>query len=55
MVKKGYKKTIIAAAHKILRVIFSVLSNNQPYYDPAVDYEKLLVERNAPRWIKALT
>ena len=32
----------------------SMLKNNRPYYDPEVDYEALMVQRNAPRWIKAL-
>jgi hypothetical protein len=38
----------------MLRVIYSMLKNNRPYYDPEVDYEALMVQRNAPRWIKAL-
>lgn len=38
----------------MLEVVFIVLSKKQPYKDPDVDYEALAVQRNAPRWIKAL-
>ena len=51
----GFKRAIIAIAHKLLRVIYAVLHNDRPYTDPEVDYERLLVERNAPRWIRMLT
>jgi transposase len=54
VIRRGHKRTIIALAHKILRVIYSVLKNKRPYYDPEVDYEALMVQRNAPRWINAL-
>ena len=51
----GYKKAILASAHKLLRVIHAVLRDNRPYTDPDIDYEKLVVERNAPRWLRMLT
>ena len=51
----GYKRAILATAHKLLRVIHSVLRHDRPYTDPAIDYEKLVVERNAPRWMRMLT
>jgi transposase len=54
VIRRGHKRTIIALAHKMLRVIYSMLKNNRPYYDPEVDYEALMVRRNAPRWINAL-
>lgn len=54
VIRRGHKRAIIAVAHKMLRVIYSMLKNQQPYYDPEVDYEALMVQRNAPRWIKAL-
>jgi transposase len=53
-IRKGYKKSIVALAHKMLRIIFAMLKNHTPYQDQAVDYEELLVQRNAPRWIKML-
>lgn len=53
-IRKGHKKAIVALAHKMLRIIFAMLKNHTPYQDQAVDYEELLVQRNAPRWIKML-
>jgi transposase len=32
-----------------------MLALNEHYRDSATDYEVLSVQRNAPRWIKALT
>ena len=52
--RKGHKKSIVALAHKILRIVFAVLKNKTPYLDKAVDYEALSVQRNAPRWMKML-
>lgn len=51
---KGYKKSIVAVAHKMLRIIFAMLKDNKPYFDRAVDYEALTVQRSAPRWLKML-
>ena len=51
----GYKRAILAAAHKLLRVVRAVLRDDRPYVDPGIDYERLAVARNAPRWIRALT
>jgi len=53
-IRKGHKKSIVALAHKMLRIIFAILKNNKPYHDRAVDYEALSVQRNAPRWLKML-
>ena len=44
-----------ALAHKLLRTIFFMLNRGEHYRDSATDYEALSVQRNAPRWIKALT
>ena len=54
VIRKGHKRSIIAIGHKILRVIYSVLSKHTPYQDPEVDYEALMVQKNAPRWIQML-
>ncbi len=54
-VRRGYKRAIIAIGHKILRTIFFMLKRREHYRDSATDYEALSVQRNAPRWIKALT
>jgi transposase len=53
-IRKGHKKSIIALAHKMLRIVFAILKNKTPYLDKAVDYEALSVQRNAPRWMKML-
>jgi transposase len=53
-IRRGFKRAIMACAHKMLRVIWAMLLRNEPYRDAAVDYEALSVRRNAPRWIRAL-
>ena len=55
VVRRGYKRAIVALAHKMLRTIFFMIQRGQHYRDSATDYEALSVQRNAPRWIKALT
>jgi transposase len=52
--RRGYKRAIVAIGHKILRVIYVLLKRREPYRDGTVDYEELMVKRNAPRWIQAL-
>jgi len=54
MVRRGYKRAVVATAHKMLRVIYVVLRDGTPYHDPEADYEALMVSRNAPRWIRML-
>ncbi|MYN68479.1 MAG: hypothetical protein F4X11_26255 [Acidobacteria bacterium] len=44
-----YKRAILATARKLLRVIHAVLRHDRPYTDPGIDYERLVVARNAPR------
>uniref|UniRef100_A0ABX1N841 IS110 family transposase n=2 Tax=Aromatoleum TaxID=551759 RepID=A0ABX1N841_9RHOO len=55
IVRRGHKRAIVALAHKILRTLFFMLKRGEHYRDSATDYEALSVQRNAPRWIKALT
>ncbi|HEU5284637.1 MAG TPA: IS110 family transposase [Burkholderiales bacterium] len=54
VIRRGFKRAIMACAHKMLRVIWAMLLRNEPYRDSTVDYEALSVRRNAPRWIRAL-
>ena len=54
VIRRGHKRAVIAIGHKILRVVYSLLKNGRAYIDPDVDYESIVVERNAPRWIQAL-
>lgn len=53
-IRKGNKKSVIALAHKMLRIIYAMLSASEPYQDKSVDYEAINVARNAPRWLKML-
>ena len=55
MLRRGHKRAVIAVGHKLLRVIYKLLSTIKSYTDPEVNYEELVVKRNAPRWIQALT
>ena len=50
----GYKKSILAVTHKLLRVVYAVLRDGEPYRDPGIDYTNLVVDRNAPRWRRDL-
>ena len=52
--RKGHKKTIIAVAHKMIRIIYILFTRRQAYRDPGIDYQAIVVTRNAPRWIQAL-
>ena len=54
-VRKGHKRSIVALAHKMLRTIYAMLSKKTHYVDKTVDYEALMVARNAPRWMQMLT
>ena len=53
-IRRGFKRATVATAHKLLRVIFCVLSTRTPYRDPHTDYEAMMVKRNASRWIAML-
>ena len=53
-IRRGFKRATVATAHKLLRVIFRVLTTHTPYRDPETDYEAIMVKRNAPRWIAML-
>jgi transposase len=51
-----YKSLLIRRGHKraIMRIIFSVLKNKKPYYEPNVNHEMLTTKRNSQRWIRTL-
>ncbi len=55
LLRRGFKRAIVAIGHKLLRTIFFMIKRHEHYRDSTVDYEALAVQRNAPRWIKALT
>ncbi len=54
LIRRGRKRAIFALAHKILKIVFLLIERGDYYRDSTVDYEKLSVQRNAPRWIKTL-
>jgi transposase len=54
MVRKTHKTAIIALAHKMIRLIFLLLTRKVAYHDPQIDYEAISANKNAPRWIKQL-
>jgi len=51
---RGFKRAIIAIAHKLLRTVFAMIKRREPYNDRSVDYLVLAAKRGAPRWAKAL-
>jgi len=53
-IRLGSKRAIVAIAHKIIKIVFVLLSRKEPYKDPAINYEELATKRNAPRWIRQL-
>jgi transposase len=54
LIRRGRKRAIFALAHKLLKIVFLLIERGDYYRDASVDYEKLSVQRNAPRWIKTL-
>lgn len=52
--RRGYKRTIMAIGHKILRAVYIMFLKFTHYIDPKIDYKEQMVKRNAPRWIRAL-
>ncbi len=54
LVRRGRKRAIFALAHKILKIIFVIISRGDYYRDATIDYEALTVKKNAPRWMKML-
>jgi transposase len=54
MVRKTHKKAIIALAHKMIRLIFLLLTRKVAYHDPQIDYQAISAKKNAPRWIRQL-
>lgn len=53
-VRKSHKKCIVALAHKMIGVVYVMLSRKVAYHDPQIDYSAISARKNAPRWIKQL-
>ena len=47
--RRGYKRSIVATAHKMLRIIYAMLRDAKPYADPGLDYERISIDRRASR------
>ncbi len=54
VIRRGHKRSIVAVGHKLIKTVYVILKRKEPYNDKLVDYEKLVVKRNAPRWIRKL-
>lgn len=54
VIRRGHKRAIVAVGHRILQIVYVLISRKEPYRDPEIDYEALVVHRNAPRWLCAL-
>ncbi len=52
--RRGYKRAIVAVAHKMLRTIYAMLRDGTPYADPGIDYEGISIGRKASRWLQKL-
>lgn len=53
-IRRGRKRAIVALAHKLLRIVYVLISRREHYRDSTVDYEAQMVANNAPRWFKML-
>ena len=51
---RGHKRAVTAIGHKLLKIVYRMLTRNEPYEDHLVDYEAMITQRNAPRWIRCL-
>jgi len=54
VIRRGHKRAIMAVGHRMLEIVYLLLTRKEPYRDPEIDYDALVVKRNAPRWIQAL-
>ena len=47
-------RAIVAVAHKMLRTIYAMLRDGNPYADPGIDYERIAIGYMASRWLQKL-
>ena len=45
-VREIHKKCIVAIAHKMIRLIYLMLTRREPYRDPMVDYDAMSAKQN---------
>lgn len=48
---RGYKRALVVSAYKLAKVIWEMFRDGKPYRDPTIDYESLIVARNASCWL----
>ncbi len=53
-IRLGYKRSIVAIAHKIAKMVYYVLCHRVPYRDPQIDYQMLSCRKNQARWLRQL-
>jgi transposase len=53
-IRRGHRRSVVAIGHKMLRIIYYLFTEKKGYRDPGIDYQGLVVERNASRWLRAL-
>ena len=52
--RHGAGRTVVATAHKILRIVFAMPRAGKPYWDPQIDYQARMAIKNKGRWLKML-
>ena len=52
--RKSHKKATVAVAQKMIRLIYILLSRQQPYLEQHIDYAAMSAKKNVPRWTKQL-
>jgi transposase len=55
VVRRGHKRSVVAIGHNIIRIIFYMIRDKEVYRDRVVDYNEMVVRKNAPRWLKQLS
>jgi transposase len=50
----GHRRAVMANGCKLLKIIWHMLTKNEPYRDRSMDYESLVTKKNASRWLKNL-
>jgi transposase len=54
IVRRGYKRSIVAIGCNILKVVYHMLTEKKPYFDKSADFDEMMTRRNAPRWLRKL-
>ena len=54
-IRLGRKRSIVAIAHKLSKLVYYVLKHKTGYVDPAIDYEQISCKKNMPRWLKSMS